>query len=229
MPIVLLLMLGLAEYRYAPKYVFVPNDVKITIPEGMNIADIDQMLTKAGIVPQGTLLTPEYLKLEGVLFPNTYRFDKDSDAEDIVVRMRKEYPDRGILIIASLLEKEVQTETDMRLVAGIIQKRRTAGMALQVDATVAYGACYPKFLAGTYCDVSKINIVDNIKRDSAYNTYTRTGLPQGPIGNPGSKAISAAQNPQTSEYWYYLSTKDGTTIFSRTLEEHNRARARYLR
>lgn len=225
----MLAALGLGAYHYAPKYVFVPNDIKVTIPEGMNLADIERLLLVSDVKLSTPLLTKDNLALEGTLFPDTYRFDKNSSAQDVVVRMKKTYPDRDTLIIASLLEKEVKTESDMRLVAGIIKKRLAAGMALQIDATVAYGACYSKFQAGTYCDVSQVNVVDNIKRDSAYNTYARTGLPAGPITNPGARAIRAASNPETSDSWYYLSTPDGTTIFSRTLEEHNRARARYLR
>ena len=228
---VLAVVVILVLWRYYPRtrFEFVPNDVQATIPEGKNIADIDRILFKAKIAENGALLKPEYIALEGMLFPDTYRFDRGSSAEDIIARMRKDYSQKDALIIASILEKEVRTENDMKIVAGIIEKRLAAGMALQIDATVAYGVCYPEFLKGRYCDVSKVNLVDNKKLDSAYNTYTRTGLPVGPISNPGLKALMAAQNPQSSEYWYYLSAKDGTTIFSRTLEEHNIARVKYLK
>lgn len=228
--IVLLVVLALFFWRdyKDTRFVFIPNDIQVTIPEGTNVADIERIILFSGIVLTDSLLK-DGLMLEGYLFPDTYRFEKTSSASDIISRMKKEYPDRRQLIIASILEKEVQTESDMRIVAGIIEKRLQAGMALQLDATVAYGACLSKMLVGTYCDVSEVNIVDNIKRDSAYNTYTRAGLPQGPISNPGVVALRAAANPGESPYWYYLSAKDGTTIFSRTLEEHNRARAQYLR
>ena len=86
-------------------------------------------------------------------------------------------------------------------------------MPLELDAAVAYGVCYPKFLSGKYCDASLANIVDNIPVDSVYNTYKRRGLPIGPISNPGLSAIRAALNPQPSDYLFYLSAKDGTTIF----------------
>ena len=227
--IVALALFGVREYRNRSRFEFVPNDIKVTIPEGTNLADIEKLIKDAGVSIQDRLLTKENLALEGSLFPDTYRFDKNSAAQDIIVRMRREYPDREALIIASLLEKEVQTESDMRVVAGIIKKRLAAGMPLQIDASVAYGACFPRFERGEYCGVSQVNLVDNIKKDSAYNTYTRTGLPVGSITNPGTRALRSAENPAASDYWYYLSKPDGTTIFSKTLEEHNRARARYLR
>ena len=217
------------------KYVYIPNDVAVTIPEGTNLADIDRLISLAGVASPSVLLTPSNLAREGMWFPDTYRFDRGSGNEDIYSRFEENFAKKcdseciSVLTIASILEKEVRTDQDMRLVSGIIAKRLVVVMPLQIDATVAYGACYPKFIKGTYCDVSQINLVDNIRRDSPYNTYTRTGLPAGPISNPGLKAIDAAQNPEKSDYWYYLSAKDGTTIFSKTLDEHNRARAKYLR
>ena len=228
-PIGIILLLAGYEYRYRPIYVFIPKDVQVTIPEGTNIADMDAILAEAEVISQGTFLDARYLALEGELFPDTYRFDRDSSAQDVIVRMKKTYDDRRTLIIASILEKEVQTPGDMRLVAGIIENLLNAGMALQVDATVRYGICLSLWRSGTYCDVTQVNLVDNLKRDTAYNTYTRTGLPAGPISNPGIAVLQAALNPQPSEYWYYLSAKDGTTIFSKTLQEHNQAKARYLR
>src|SRR4030042_2619695 len=97
-------------------------------------------------------------------------------------------------------------------------------MPLQIDATVTYGACYPKFLVGQYCDVSLANIIDNLKVGTSYNTYANKGLPAGPISNPGLVAIEAVLNPEKSDYLYYLFAKAGTTIFSKTAAEHERAR-----
>ncbi len=235
---IVLAAVGLRAYREAAlhRYAYVPNDVAVTIPEGTNVADIQDILEKAGVIV-GTILTPANLQREGMFFPDTYRFDRDSTPEDIVARLEATFTTRTqkyapiaarTLIIASMLEKEVQTSEDMQLVAGIINKRMEAGIPLQLDATVAYGACVPQWKLGKPCDVTKVNIVDNIPKDSAYNTYSRKGLPIGPITNPGVRAIDAALHPKASEYWYYLSTKDGTTIFSRTLQEHNAAKRRYL-
>ena len=231
------------RYQAGNRYVFIPKDVSVTLPEGTNIADMDGILAKTGIIQSGELIgmaadsavaKNSYASYEGTLFPDTYRFDLDTPAGRVLEVLTDTFEKkagnyRKELIVASLLEKEVRTDADMRIVAGIIERRMAIGMPLQIDATVAYGACYKQFVRGKYCDVSQANIVDNIRVDSAYNTYARRELPPAPITNPGLRALQAAAHPQASNYLYYLSTPDGTTIFSKTLEEHNRAKAKYLR
>jgi UPF0755 protein len=132
------------------------------------------------------------------------------------------------IITASMLEKEAKTPEDMAMVAGIMKQRMDIGMRLQIDATVGYGWCL-RIAPNRPCDVTQAPIATEIKVDGAYNTYTRVGLPLGPISNPGEQALSAAANPKVSEYFYYLSTRDGSQIiYSKTLDEHLRNRAKYL-
>ena len=128
------------------------------------------------------------------------------------------------IIMASLIEREVVSEEDRRLVSGILWKRLDAGIPLQIDATLVY---IKNQESGVRNQGNTISAKDK-KTDSPYNTYLYRGLPAGPISNPGLSAIKAAISPKESPYFYYLSTPDGRTIFSQTLEEHNLAKAKYL-
>jgi len=121
--------------------------------------------------------------------------------------------------MASMIEKEVKTIEDKKIVSGILWKRLNSGMGLQVDATVLYALKKEN---------SKVYIKDT-QFDSPYNTYKYQGLPLGPISNPGADSIIAAIYPTKTNYLYYLSAPDGKTIFSKTLEEHNYNKAKYLK
>jgi UPF0755 protein len=210
------------------------NDNVVTIPEGMNVWEIDATLAKAGVITAGELRA-QFSYKEGHLFPETYRFAKDATVQDIVNKMEATYFERGgtrgdiDLIVASILEKEAKTPEDMAMVAGIIQKRLEINMALQIDATVGYGWCVRTKGFGRDCDVTQAPIATEIKIDGPYNTYARRGLPQAAISNPGIDALKAAANPKKSDYLYYLSTRDGSQlIYSKTLDEHLENRAKYL-
>lgn len=179
---------------------------------------------------------PPRATLDGFLFPDTYFFKENAELNDIVKKMlgnfdskisdamRVKIKARGknlyeVVILASLLEKEVRTYEDMQIVSGILWKRMEIGMALQVDATLAY-------LTGKKTE----EISNNDKLiDSPYNTYKYRGLPPTPIANPGLNAINAAIDPEPSEYLYYLSAHTGETVFSKTLDEHSENRERYLK
>jgi UPF0755 protein len=125
------------------------------------------------------------------------------------------------IIIASLLEKEVLTEIDKRMVADILWRRIEAGMPLQVDATI----CYAQNQSFIDCQLTE----KAFKIDSPYNTYLYKGLPPTPICNPGLESIKAALNPLLNQSWYYLTDrKTGKTIYSQTFEEHKAAKAKYL-
>jgi UPF0755 protein len=121
--------------------------------------------------------------------------------------------------MASLIEEETATPEDRRIVSGILWKRLSSGMRLQVDATFAY----------TIGKGSLELTTEDLKSDSPYNTYRIYGLPPTPIVNPGLDAITAALHPTSSPYVYYLSDKNGVMHYSKTFEEHKLAKAKYLR
>ena len=184
---------------------------------------------------------PKNTGLEGYLFPDTYfisgqeAMNNEKKIEKIIQIMldnfdkklapyRNEVSGTGltlfqIVTMASLLEKEVKTFEDKQMVSGILWKRLNIGMPLQVDATISY------ITGKNTTSISK----QETQIDSPYNTYKYLGLPAGPICNPGLDSIKAAIYPKTNAYWYYLSTQEGETIFSKTLEEHNIAKAKYLK
>jgi UPF0755 protein len=213
----------------------VTNDIRVTIPEGFNTWEIDERLASIGVTLPGEVFN--FVSQEGWLFPDTYDFTKGDTPLTVVNKMndnfsvktaelRQQAAKEGrnwddIVIMASMLEKEARSESDMKNVAGVLWKRLDAGMELKVDATVAYAVC---LLEGEDCDVPQVPIRENLEIDSRYNTYKYTGLPPGPISNPGIKSLTAALNPRENSYWYYLSTKDGEIIYSQTGTEHEEKR-----
>jgi UPF0755 protein len=179
---------------------------------------------------------PSYLSYEGYLFPDTYRIYKNAPLEEIIRKMFKNFdrkltPEmrldikrRGrtifdIVRMASIIEAEVPHSQDRPIVSDILWKRLERGMLLQVDSTLNY------FTGNKSSALSE----EELKIDSLYNTYKYPGLPPTPISNPGLEALKAAIYPQKSPYWYFLSTPEGKTIFSKTLEEHKAAKAKYLK
>lgn len=226
------------------------SDVFVTIPEGTTLKDIDGILSSAGILTEGSLARYDFQKLksdypflasasslEGFLFPDSYFFDRNSTPEIVARRMldvfsKKAWPVfSGMedwynrLILASLLEREVKSFEDQQLVAGILLKRVSRGMLLQVDATISYAKC-----GGAMKECEDIKVLrTDLEYPSPYNTYMKKGWTPTPISNPGVMAIRAAMTPVESQYFYYLSAKETQkTYFSKTLEEHNKNRAKYL-
>ena len=179
---------------------------------------------------------PSFVSLEGYLFPDTYQITKNETPEEFVRQALQNFqanltPELLVEIKtqnktifemvnwAALLEKEMRTLEDKQLVAGILQKRIENGVRLQADATVVY------VREGNHYRVS----IEETQIESPYNTYRIYGLPLGPISSPGIESMQAALEPVESPYWYYLSARDGTTVFSETFEQHLAAKARYLR
>lgn len=218
----------------------IASEVTVTIPEGTNLYAIDGILSKALVIHPGDLIGFHADgNIEGKLFPDTYRFYTDTNVSAVVQELMDNFDAKALpvlnadqanagrnLILASILEKEVPDPKDQALVAGILLKRISAGMPLDVDATI----CYAKLLADPTSTASCYPLTAlDFKLNSPYNTYLYRGLPPGPIGNPGIAAITAAMHPVSSPYWYYLSDpKTGETIFAKTLDEQNQNRVKYL-
>ncbi len=221
----------------------------VRIIEGTTLRDIDAALAEAGVTRAGAIVNfpiatvrdhypflAHATSLEGFLFPDTYHFSRDAAPETVVKKFLDTFEVKAwpllsekadwyrSLILASYLEKEVVTMRDRRLVAGILLKRISIAMPLQVDATIVYAKCGGALKA---CSGAALTAQD-LKINSPYNTYLHRGWTPTPIGNPGKDAIQAAVTPLVSAYLYYLSTPDQQTIFSRTLQEHNTSSARYL-
>lgn len=180
---------------------------------------------------------PKKINLEGYVFPDTYRVYQDQTPDEFIKTILANFDKKltqelraeialqkksifEIITMASIIEKEVRSQEDKKMVAGILWKRLENNMGLNVDSTINY-------ITGN--GHASVRIKDT-KIDSPYNTYKYRGLPLGPISSPGMDSILASIYPTPSPYWYYLSA-DGTgaTIFSKTLEEHNIAVAKYLR
>jgi len=226
------------------------SDVFVTIPEGSTVKDIDLTLSEAGVIEKGSVasFSFEHLRgdyaflgtvssLEGFLFPDSYYFDRDSDAETIVRRMLDTFSEKAWtllssdrswyekLILASFLEREVPEFGDRQIVAGILEKRIGIDMPLQVDATITYIKCEGRIKD---CE-DPVARKSDFQIPSPYNTYERLGYTPTPISNPGAAAIRAAVSPVETPYLYYLSASETKeTHFSRTLEEHNANRFKYL-
>ena len=173
---------------------------------------------------------------EGLFFPDTYLFAKRSSDIDLLARayragqqhLAREWRARAnalpyrdayqALVMASIVEKETDREQDRALIAGVFVNRLRQGMLLQTDPTVIYGLGE--------------NFDGNLRRrdllaDTPYNTYTRAGLPPTPIAMPGLASLQAALHPAPTDALYFVARGDGGSQFSRTLDEHNRAVARY--
>jgi UPF0755 protein len=175
---------------------------------------------------------------EGRFFPDTYLFGRG--VSDLTVLKRAaaamdrhlaaawEQRDPAVplrspeeaLILASIVEKETGLESDRAQVAGVFANRLRIGMRLQTDPTVIYGL-------GEDFDGNLRRI--HLETDTPFNTYTRAGLPPTPIALPGLNSLRAAVRPESTRALYFVARGDGTSVFSETLAEHNRAVNNYQR
>lgn len=218
-----------------------------TVVEGKNMFEIAQMIEAAGLGTHNDFLALcrdkifinslglDAETLEGYLFPETYNFPKGTPLRIIIKTMTDAFfkvwtkyadlaKEKGLtrneaITIASIVEKETGTPQERPIIAGVFFNRLAKGMKLQTDPTIIYGLTE---FSGTITR-------QDINTNHPYNTYIITGLPPGPIANPGEAAISAVVKPDIVPFLYFVSKGDGTHEFSRTLVEHNRAVDKYIR
>lgn len=208
--------------------------VRVTFPEGISVWEMSDILFhKLSNFDTGRFAMLASSK-EGYLFPDTYFFLPNASPDDVVKLMTENFNRKiamiketiaafGIsvhdaVIMASILEKEAATSEDRRIISGILWKRISIEMPLQVDAAFLY----------VNGKTTKNLRIDDLKIDSPYNTYRYKGLPKGPIGNPGLEALEDAASPQSSPYLYYLSDDEGTIYYAKNFEEHKKNKGMYL-
>ncbi len=204
--------------------------VTVTFPEGFKATDIYDFLPDSF-----TEVTYDITQYEGYLFPDTYFISKDMTTEEIVTLLQDTFTQKldpyqeqirlsgftlhEVITLASIIEREAKDTASKKLVSGILQKRLTLDMPLQVDAVFDY------LLDKTSAELTE----EDLNTNSPYNTYKYRGLPPGPIANPGLDSVEAVLMPTESPYLYYLTADDGTFYYARTFEEHKQNKARYLR
>ena len=205
----------------------------VTIPEGMPSVLVHERLMRVPYLT-GEIAVPE----EGSVLPNSYMYRRGEARAAVLERMQKAMreelarlwaarsPDtvvtspREAVILASIVEKETGKASERAMIAGVYSNRLRRGMRLDADPTFIYPITRGRPL-GRPIRRSDIDAVND------YNTYTRAGLPVGPIANPGRESIAAVLNPARTEALYFVADGSGGHVFSNTLEEHNRNHARW--
>lgn len=212
-----------------------PITNSVTIPEGFQIAQIVPLLSEnLGIAESELFAAIEEANrnypgptLEGYLFPATYQFSPDANAESVIsemlARMEQELDKFNVnlsdslelLTLASIIQEEARLREDFYKVSTVFNNRIEKGMLLQTDPTVKY------YYEGSIKSFQQ-GVADT---KNPYNTYVYPGLPPGPISSPGTLAIEAALNPSPGDYLFFVTINldSGETIFSETLREHEKA------
>ncbi|MFO8064332.1 MAG: endolytic transglycosylase MltG [Spirochaetota bacterium] len=228
---------------------------KVTVPEGWTATDIAARLESRGITPadefEKAIESRELLdafsieaeSAEGFLYPDTYLFNQDYPAEKVARHMlstffgvlREIEPDIEEMdsqelfervIVASIVEREYLTKEEAPKIASVFYNRLDGGYRLESCATVAYVMTEEQGL-----DHPEKLFYRDLERESPYNTYRNSGLPPGPISNPGKVALDAAFHPADTDYYYFVleGPEADEHHFSKSLEEHNEAKVLYLK
>jgi UPF0755 protein len=221
--------------------------IAITFPEGANLFDIAARLEQAGFgarqdfldgaarqVKLVTDLDPGATSLEGYLFPDTYYFARKFGPPQICAAMVRRFRAvasqlglkgnvHRVVTMASLVERETAVDAERPLVAGVFENRLAKKMPLMTDPSVIYGLELDGRWRGAIYQ-------SDLKLDTPYNTYLHTGLPPGPVANPGLRSLRAAMEPTKTDYLYFVAAganPQGRSLFASTLEEHERNVAGY--
>jgi UPF0755 protein len=218
----------------------------VTVPEGASIFEIAARLQQAGFDAEGFLnaavnqarlvadLDPGARSLEGYLFPDTYRFARKAAPAQIVAAMVRRFRAvagqlglkgnvHAVVTMASLVERETAVDAERPLVASVFVNRMAKRMPLMTDPALIYGLELEGRWRGAIYQ-------SDLERNTPYNTYLHTGLPPGPVANPGVRSLRAAMEPARTDYLYFVAAgadAQGGSRFSSTLDEHKRNVAGY--
>lgn len=222
-------------------------DIWVTFPEGQRVEQQAETLVeklKTEDNDKYQFEKEQYLKLadEGYMFPDTYLIPKDASASAAVEKLRGTFDakvpkslllkgiqnnltENQIVILASLIEREAKSNEERPIIAGILLNRIKAGMPLQVDATVQYAKGYDSANDTWWPNVTT---ADYASVKSPFNTYLNTGLPPGPICNPGLDSLTAAAQPADTDSLYYIHDAKGKIHYAKTIDEHEANVQKYL-
>jgi UPF0755 protein len=237
-----------------------PVSVSVTFAEGLNYSQIQSLLLKKNLIninnfnkiANNDVFDYKFLenlpmrenRLEGYLFPDTYKFDVSAGESTIIKtflnnfdkKFKPEYYIRAeelkkskkdinsiddIITIASIIEREAKVDSERELIAGVFYNRLKAKQRLESCATIQYIFYQKEGIIKEKISIEDTKVID------IYNTYQNQGLPPGPICCPGEESIKAALFPAEHDFRYFVAKGDGTHVFSRTLKEHNDAKEKY--
>lgn len=226
------------------------REIVVTFPEGWRAAEMAVRLESLGVTSAAefllaatmregyrpllppTITLTEGASLEGLLFPDTYRFHPGSSGEAVVRKLLLRFSEVAKtkalsydrLILASIIEREARGEAERPIIAAVFLNRLQAGVPLEADPTVSYGrdtvqlATQPQAAWRFWAAPEPAEL----RLDHPWNTYERSGLPLTPISNPGLKSLEAALRPARSKARYFFHDRSGNFVPSETLEEHTR-------
>ena len=221
------------------------DDESVTFLEGWRVEEVAQEATTKLSNVGYEHFVEMAKKYEGQLFPDTYEFKADADENDVLKSMLENYELKTsslfspaslnktglskdqILILASIVEREIATAGDRRIVAGILIKRFKEGQLLGADATTQYAVSSRISAKGIDWWPRKLTAED-LDIESPYNTRKLVGLPPTPICNPGLASIEAVLGFEETPYYYYLTDSQGITHYAKTLIEHNANVVKFL-